>query len=118
MTTNMDYMTQVGIYPSVLLRSPTYVDEQKHIKKQLKEALEAVDEDDGGDWGGIFKEREKTKEEKQVEEDDYRKWLAGQESTLDDKQTESELKPLKDYWNHPDLDDGEKFLRDYILNKK
>lgn len=28
------------------------------------------------------------------------------------------LKPLRDFWNDPNLDTNEKFLRDYILNNK
>nr|CAH7759205.1 unnamed protein product [Callosobruchus chinensis] len=62
--------------------------------------------------------RAKTKEDKEKEEADYIQWLAGQKSELEDKQEEKQLKPLKDYWNKPDLGDEEKFLRDYILNKR
>ncbi|CAH1164664.1 unnamed protein product, partial [Phaedon cochleariae] len=100
-------------------RSPTYVEEQKQLKENLKKVLDDVDEDnEDNEWGGIFQQRQKTKEEKDKEEADYKKWLTGQKKNLDDKTVESELKPLKDYWNKPDLDEEEKFLRDYILKKK
>lgn len=52
------------------------------------------------------------------EESDYKKWLSGEKNKLEDEKVEKDLKPLKDYWNNPNLDQGEKFLRDYILNKK
>lgn len=76
-----------------------------------------MDEEDD-EWGGMFKARQKTAAEKQQEDEDYKKWLAGQKDVLEDKETENELKPLKEYWNNPNLDEGEKFLRDYILNKR
>ena len=37
---------------------------------------------------------------------------------MKNQEDEGELKPLKDFWTDKNLDDGEKFLRDYILNKK
>ncbi|KAJ8962680.1 hypothetical protein NQ318_001076 [Aromia moschata] len=99
--------------------SPTYVEEQKAIKENLKKALNVIEEEEGEEeWGGLFRERNITKEEKEKEEVDYKKWLLGQENEIEDKEVQSELKPLKDYWNNPNLDEGEKFLRDYILNKK
>ncbi|KAJ8929923.1 hypothetical protein NQ314_017332 [Rhamnusium bicolor] len=101
------------------LLSPTYVEEQNRIKQSFKSALNAVsDEEDDENWGGIFKERKKTVEETEKEDADYKKWLSGQKKKIEDKQVETELSPLKEYWNKPDLDEGEKFLRDYILNKK
>lgn len=47
--------------------SPTYVEEQKSLKNEFKKII-ADDSDDengetSGDWGGIFKKREKTKKE-------------------------------------------------------
>lgn len=79
--------------------------------------MEDVDEEED-EWGGMFKARQRTAAEKQKEEEDYKKWLAGQKEELEDKETEKDLKPLKEYWNNPNLDDGEKFLRDFILNKR
>lgn len=101
--------------------SPTYVEEQKKLKESFKQALSDVggdDDDDDEEWGGMLKVRQKTDEEKKKEEADYFEWLAGQKEEIEDKDVESELKPLKNYWNRPDLDEEEKFLRDYILQKK
>lgn len=52
------------------------------------------------------------------EEEDFGEWLKGQKEELSDKKTESELKYLRDYWNDPELDSDELFLKDYILNKR
>lgn len=99
-------------------RSPTYVEEQEEIKEKLKKALENVDNSDEEDWGGILKQRQKTEQEKKQEEADYKEWLKGHKTNLKNEEEENQLKPLKDYWSNPKLADEEKFLRDYILNKK
>ncbi|EFA06706.1 protein KRI1 homolog [Tribolium castaneum] len=99
-------------------RSPTYIEEQNKLKESFKKALNRISESDDEDWGGVLKVRQKTEEEKKKEEADYFEWLAGQKEEIDDKEVANELEPLKNYWNKPDLDEGEKFLRDYILQKK
>jgi len=100
------------------LKSSTYVEEQETLKENLKNALKGIDEIEEGEWGGLFKTRQKTAEEKIKEEEDYKQWLAGQSEHLEDENVKSELKPLKDFWSNPKLEEGEKFLRDYILKKK
>ncbi|XP_026471237.1 protein KRI1 homolog isoform X1 [Ctenocephalides felis] len=102
-------------------QSPTFVEEQKQIRDSLLKIVhddESENEKDSEDFGGIFHKREKTKEDKEKEEEEYRQWLAGKKKELENKNEESELKPLKDYWNNPTLDENESFLRDYLLNKR
>ncbi|KAK7873092.1 hypothetical protein R5R35_000372 [Gryllus longicercus] len=98
--------------------SPTYVEEQKALKNSFKQVLENSDSEEEEDIGNLFKKKQKTKEEIQKEDDDYKEWLKGRKKELKDKETESELKNLHDYWTDPKLDSDEVFLRDYILNQK
>lgn len=99
--------------------SPTFVEEQKAIKESFKNALEDTDEDEDKEtWGGLFQQRKKTKEELEKEEEDYLDWLKGQREEINDKEAESDLKYLHNYWNDPKLDENEVFLRDYLLNKR
>ncbi|XP_025831127.1 protein KRI1 homolog [Agrilus planipennis] len=99
--------------------SLTICEEQEQIKNELKDALENIPgSDKDNNWGGLFKQRLKTEEEKTKEEEDYKLWLAGQKQHLEDKSIENQLQPLKDFWNDPNLDEKEKFLRDYILKNR
>jgi protein KRI1 len=59
-----------------------------------------------------------TTEEKAKEDADYIEWLKGKKKNVKDAEAEKNMKTLHDYWNDPKLSEGEKFLRDYILNKK
>ncbi len=95
-------------------RDKTYVQELADIKSSLQKAT-AEDSDSDDD---LLQTRSKTTEEKAVEEQDYRKWLLGQKQSLADEATKSELGNLREFWTDKKLDRGEKFLRDYILNKR
>lgn len=96
--------------------SPGYYEEQEKLKKSLQDAIGDMDSDD--DLGSYLKARHKTKAEKAQEEEEYLQWLKGEKDELEtDKQVEEELAPLKSYWSRPDLDEREKYLRDFMLNK-
>ncbi|KAL5022897.1 hypothetical protein ScPMuIL_002052 [Solemya velum] len=97
-------------------RKHGYFEEQEEIKKSFRSAIESS-EDESSETT-LFKKRKKTKDEETKEEAEYIKWLKGQKSDLKEKQIGIELEPLKDYWSNPKLDFDEKFLRDYILNKR
>ncbi|KAL1501635.1 hypothetical protein ABEB36_006930 [Hypothenemus hampei] len=98
----------------------SYEKEQKQIKDEIVKLgaqIESEDEDDA-DVAGMFQLRKKSEKEEKQNEMEYLNWLSGQSEELQDEKMKSELKPLKDFWNNPNLDNNEKFLKDYILNKR
>lgn len=94
-------------------QSPTYTQEQNSIKIEFKKLIDE-DSSDGEEWGGIFRRRDKSKEEEAKDDEQYTKWLAGEQANIGENA--EALKPLKDYWANPRLGKDETFLRDYILN--
>ena len=95
----------------------TYVEEMKNIKDSFKAAFE--DENDSDTEDSLLTKRQKTQEESKQEESDYKKWLAGQESEIKDSSLKNRISGLREYWNDSEkLDEGEKFLKDYLLNKR
>lgn len=97
----------------VRMSSPSYVEEQQAIKESFNFAF-----DDHSDDEEIIRPRPKTTEEQEKEEKDYLEWLKGNRNELEDEETKNDLQHLHDYWNNPNLDEGEQFLCDYILNKR
>ncbi|XP_061437907.1 protein KRI1 homolog [Lethenteron reissneri] len=53
--------------------------------------------------------------EVEEEELDYRLWLKGQAEQAEGVE---DMDFLHTYWNDPSLDEGERFLKDYVLNRK
>ncbi|OWF47876.1 protein KRI1 homolog [Mizuhopecten yessoensis] len=94
---------------------PGYYKEQEEIRESFKSAgFDCSDESSDDEF---LTKRKKSKLQKAEEEVDYLNWLKGQKSKLAEDKVGVELESLKDYWSNPNLDSGEKFLRDYILNK-
>ncbi|CAI9624806.1 unnamed protein product, partial [Staurois parvus] len=107
-----------GLLQDQRSRSPTYLEEQRHIKESFRKFVEDSDnEEDDGITANLLTKRVKTKTEQEEEEEVYIAWLKGQKD-VEDKEDLKEMSYLKEYWTDPSLDDGERFLRDYILNKE
>jgi protein KRI1 len=99
-------------------RPPNYFEEQESIRQSFKDAVASVDDDDNN-VDELLTVRVKSEAEKAREEEDYLEWLKGQKDELsEDKDIAQELDPLRKYWTDPKLAEGERFLRDYLLNKQ
>ncbi|CAG9764401.1 unnamed protein product [Ceutorhynchus assimilis] len=102
-------------------RSRTYAEDQQQLKDEIIKEANFDDDDNVDDEkaGGLLelRQQQKTKEENE-KESEYLQWLTGQNEELKDDKIKTELKPLKDFWNDPNLDNEEKFLRDYVLKKR
>ncbi|XP_072255702.1 protein KRI1 homolog [Pyxicephalus adspersus] len=107
-----------GIFQDQRSRSPTYLEEQRQIKESFQKFVRDSDsEEDEGTTANLLTKRVKTKKEQEAEEEKYVAWLKGQKE-IEEKEDLKEMSYLKQYWTDPSLDEGEKFLRDYILNKE
>lgn len=104
--------------PSTSYKSQrSYHHEQEQLRKNIIAAIES--DSDESENEGLLKRREKSAQEKQQEDTDYLEWLKGQKDTLDEKKEVGvELEPLKKYWQNKNLDEGERFLKNYILNRQ
>ncbi|BFF96767.1 protein KRI1 homolog [Drosophila madeirensis] len=97
-------------------KSPTAVEEERRLKAEFSKVMNQEDNGEDEEFGGIFKKRTKTKEQADAEEADFAKWLAGQQTEIE-QNVKKQLEPLKEYWSSNKLTQGECFLRDYILSK-
>ncbi|XP_035435752.2 protein KRI1 homolog [Spodoptera frugiperda] len=97
--------------------------EKETKTKQLTFADSDDDDDDDGNIFSVEKKAEiaednkKERKTSETKEGKLKEYLTGQAEHLDDE-VEKDLAPLKALWSDPKLNEGEAFLRDYILNKK
>jgi len=91
----------------------TYHEEQAMNKEDLKNLIP----DSDSDTEDVLTARKKTKQEQEKEDVEFKEWLKGKKDNVDED-TKSRLKPLKDFWSNPKLDENEKFLKDFILNER
>ena len=91
----------------------SYNDEMKNIKDSFKNALNDEEDDEV-----VLEKKPKTAEQKKKEDAEYKSWLAGQKSSISDPEIESKMSGLREFWNQDNLDEGEKFLKDFLLNKR
>ncbi|CAF1589338.1 unnamed protein product [Adineta ricciae] len=91
------------------------IEEQEEIKRSIKKALSTADDDDDD---GLFSKKVKSETEKTKEDEEYIEWLKGQKKELPDSTIKTDLEYLHEYWNDPSLSERDRFLRDFILNKK
>ena len=96
----------------------THSEEMESIRDSFKAALESDEEEEEKEEQSFLTKRKKNKAEVAAEEKDYKAWLAGQSVEVADTGLKQKMKGLREFWNVENLDEGEKFLKDFILNKR
>ena len=95
------------------LKSEGYYETSARLKEEFKKAVESDEESDDG---GFLKKKTKSQVEKQKEDADFSEWLKGEGKELN-VDPEDGIVKLKSKWSEP-LDEGEAFLKNYLLDKK
>ncbi|CAG5019979.1 unnamed protein product [Parnassius apollo] len=115
--------------PRIYDPSYNFFDEKVEKEKEKESNTNKVvfadsDSDDDDDDGNIFSIEKKAEidEEKQEhhnlnKDGKLKDYLIGKVEHVDED-VEKDLAPLKALWSDPQLNEGEAFLRDYILNKR
>ncbi|KAI9141564.1 KRI1-like family C-terminal-domain-containing protein [Paraphysoderma sedebokerense] len=104
---------------SNLRKELTHVEEQSQLKDEFKKILQSAafndDAEDSDD--DFFSKRQKSLEEQKAEEEDYKSFLLKNMAAVDSAHGSGYIKRWEQYKERHDIDDNEKFLMDFILNK-
>jgi hypothetical protein len=129
MMTGQSVVPALGSNSSERLKLMTPTQEQEQARQELIEAFHRFDDDvqendgrvigqdndvnaeDNMIQGGLFRQRIKSREELEQEEEAYRKFLLAEEEKEREKRVE-ELATLRRFWTDPNLDENERFLRE------
>ncbi|OZJ02763.1 hypothetical protein BZG36_03350 [Bifiguratus adelaidae] len=98
------------------MKGKTHVEEQQEVKNAFKKAaLEDGEDENDHDADDFLVKREKTAQELEEEEEDYKKFLL--ESIAQDKAGAEAFKDWQDYKDNPNVSSEDAFLMEYILNR-
>ncbi|KAK4511039.1 uncharacterized protein ATC70_012245 [Mucor velutinosus] len=95
------------------VRTRTHRQEQEDLRNAFKNAADSDDEEEDED--GFLTKKDKTSEEKEAEESDYRKFLL--ENMKDDAPSKKAFEEWSNYKQNPNVNAEEAFLMDYVLNR-
>lgn len=90
----------------------THHQEQEELRNAFKSVAPDSDEDEDDDF---LTKKDKTSEEKEAEESDYRKFLL--ENMQNDEHSKKAFEEWSNYKENPNVNKEEAFLMDYVLNR-
>ncbi|KJH52584.1 ADP-ribosylation factor family protein [Dictyocaulus viviparus] len=93
-----------------------YFGQLEQIRDEIRKATEIDDNCDNGNLSDFLVPKMKTDEEKKKDDEDFYSWVRLHDDG--DCAGNNFLKGLKQAWNNPNIDEEEKFLRDYIVNRR